>query len=333
MGNPTVRHVERRLARLEGGDDARLFASGMAAITSTFLTCLSADEHLILTRDCYKRTREFALERLRRLGIRVSVVEPTVEAVEDAICDATRMIFTEVPSNPFLCVPDVARLGRLEGSEDITTVVDSTFATPLNLRPLELGVDLVVHSGTKYLGGHHDLVAGALIGKAAAMEPITDLLPTLGGICDPNSAYLLDRGLKTLSLRVERQNASAQRVAEFLEDQALVRRVFYPGLASHPQHETAARLMEGYGGVVTFALKANFAETCRFIDALDLCILAPSLGGTETLIEPVLAMGYWEESQEVRERYGIEEGLLRIALGLEEAEDVIDDLRQGLRRI
>lgn len=333
MGNPTVRRVEQRLAALEGGEEARLFASGMAAITSAFLIYLSGGDHLILTRDCYKRTRDFAADFLPRFGIRTTVVEPNVDAVAEAVCGETRMIFTEVPTNPLLYVPDVERLGRLGRANDILTFVDSTFATPLNLRPLEWGIDLVVHSGTKYLGGHHDLVAGVLIGAGDALEPVAELLPTLGGICDPQTAFLLDRGLKTLALRVEHQNSAGQQVAEYLEAAPRVRRVFYPALESHPQHEVADRLLEGCGGVVSFVLDTDFEGTCRFIDALELCILAPSLGGTETLVEPIVAMGYWDESEETRRRYEIDESLVRLAVGVEDADDVVRDLDRALERI
>jgi cystathionine gamma-synthase len=330
MGNPTVSRVQERLAALEGAERAQLFASGMAAITTTMLAYLERGDHLVLTSDCYKRTRDFAAGFLARFGVETSLVAPDVDAVAEAVRPETRMILAEVPSNPYQYVVDVGRLAELGRRRGVLTVVDSTFATPVNLRPLEWGVDLVIHSATKYLGGHNDLVAGVLAGPEERVAPVADLLSTLGGISDPTTAFLLDRGLKTLSARVHLQNAAGLAVARFLEGHPGIGRVFYPGLASHPQHETASRLMRGWGGVVTFLVDADFETTARFVDGLAIPQIAPSLGGVEALVEQPALMSFWDLPPEERQRIGMTDNLVRLALGIEEADDVIRDLEQAL---
>ncbi|MFO8013524.1 MAG: PLP-dependent aspartate aminotransferase family protein [Phycisphaerae bacterium] len=330
MGNPTVSRVEARLAAIEGAERARLFASGMAAVTTTMLAYLERGDHLVLTSDCYKRTRDFGTALLARVGIEASLVAPDVDAIAKALRPETRVILAEVPSNPYQYVVDIDRLADLGRDRGVLTVVDSTFATPVNLRPLEWGVDLVVHSATKYLGGHNDLVAGVVAGREARVAPVADLLSTLGGICDPTTAFLLDRGLKTLSARVHLQNTAGLAVARFLEGHPGIRRVFYPGLASHPQHEVAARLMGGYGGVVTFLVDGGFEATARFVDRLAIPKIAPSLGGVEALVEQPALMSFWDLAPEERERLGMHDNLVRLSLGIEEAADLINDLDQAL---
>lgn len=333
MGNPTVACVEKRLAALEGAEKAQLFGSGMAAATSVFLHFLQSDQHLIVTRDSYRRTRNFCQSFLNKFRVKVSVVPPTLEAIEAAIQPTTRLIFTESPSNPFLYVVDLEGLAKLGRARGLLTVVDSTFATPVNMKPLQFGIDLVVHSATKYLGGHNDLIAGLIAGRKEVVQPVSDFLMTLGGICDPNTAFLLERGLKTLALRVDRQNANGLAVAQFLEKHPKVGRVFYTGLPSHPSHEIAGRLMSGFGGVVTFSLNVSGEETARFVDSLEIPTLAPSLGGVESLVEQPLIMSYWHDSTGEPERMGINENLVRFALGIEDTDDLIADLEQALNRI
>ena len=331
MGNPTVTRVEERLAAIEGTERAQLFASGMAAVTTMLLAYLKSGDHLILTSDCYKRTRDFGVEFLARFGVQASLVPPTVEAIEQAIRPETRMILTEVPSNPYLYVVDVGRLAQLGRDRGVLTVIDSTFATPVNLRPLEWGADLAIHSATKYLGGHNDLIAGVLAGRAELVQPVSDLLMTLGGVCDPTTAFLLDRGLKTLGVRVEKQNAAGLKVARFLEAHPRIREVFYPGLASHPQHGIARRLMSGFGGVVTFLVDGGFEETARFVDRLSIPRIAPSLGGVEALVEQPAVMSFWDLPRHERERLGMYDNLVRLSLGIEEADDILADLDQALQ--
>ncbi len=333
MGNPTVTCVERRLAALEGAEKAQLFASGMAAITTLFLACLESGDHMIITSDCYKRTRDFGAVFLKKFGVTTSVVPPSLESIEQAIGPATRLVFTEMPTNPYLYVVDVERLAELGHRRNFLTVVDSTFATPVNFRPLACSVDLVVHSATKYLGGHNDLIAGVLAGSASLVQPVSDLLMTLGGICDPTTAFLLERGLRTLAIRVAKHNTNGQAISEFLEAHPRVSEVFYPGLSSHPQHGIAKKIMTGFGGVVTFLLDATFEETARFVDRLQIPHLAPSLGGVESLVEQAVIMGYWDAPREERETLGMKDNLVRLSLGIEDAEDIIADLDQALNKV
>ena len=331
MGNPTVMAIEKRLAALEGAQKAQLFGSGMAAVTSMLITLLQSGDHIILTNDCYKRTRDFGVF-MGKYGVTMDVVEPTVSAIESSFNDSTRLVFTEIPTNPYLHTIDLEHLVSVTKNQKrhILVVADSTFATPINFRPLEVGADLVIHSATKYLGGHNDLIAGVLIGREALVQPITEMLSTLGGICDPNTAFLLGRGIKTLGVRVAKQNEGGQAVAEFLEGHPKVLRTFYPGLKSHPSHETAAKLMTGFGGVVTFLLDGDLEATTRFIDKLEIPQLAPSLGGPEALVDNVAVMSFWKLTKPEREALGITDNLVRYSLGIEDADDLIADLEQAL---
>ncbi len=329
MGNPTTSAVEKRIAALEGAERALLFSSGMAAITTLFLATLSRGDHLILTDDCYKKTRMFAAF-LGKYGVETSIVEPGLDKVMDAVRPSTKFIFTEIPTNPYLRIPDLEALAAEAGKRNIMTIADSTFATPVNLRPLDLGIDIVTHSATKYLGGHNDLIAGVLAGSSEIMAPAADLLEMMGAITDPNTAFLLDRGLKTLGIRVERHNSNGQAVAEFLESHPAVEKVFYPGLPSHPDHQMAKHLLSGYGGVVTFLVKGGLEETLKFIDKTRIPYLSPSLGGVESIIDPVAPMSFWKMSRNEREAIGMTDNLVRLATGIEDAEDIIADLEQAL---
>ncbi|MGQ9516434.1 MAG: trans-sulfuration enzyme family protein [Anaerolineae bacterium] len=332
--NPTRETVERKLAELDGCEDAVVVASGMAAITMVFLTLLSAGDHLIITEDCYRKTREFALTFLRRLGIEVSFVPvEDLGALEASITPRTRLIFTELPTNPYLRVVDLPRLVEIARRHGCLLVVDSTFATPCNIRPADYGADLVIHSGTKYLGGHNDLLAGSVAGPADIIHQLKDAQNMLGPTIDPHAAYLLLRGIKTLSLRVLRHNENGQRVAEFLETHPAVRRVFYPGLPSHPDHAIAKRLMAGFGGVVSFEIEGDIERTMRFIDALKIPYVGPSLGGVESIIEQPALMSHFALEKQERERMGIKDELVRYALGIEDADDLIADLQQALDSI
>ena len=249
--------MEAKLAALEGAEAACLFASGMAAVTTTLLAMLRSEAHVVFTNDCYRKTRQFAESVLKKVGVACDLVPPRVDAIEAALRPNTRLIFTESPTNPYLGVVDLESLSALARSRRIKTVVDSTFATPFNQRPLQYGIDLVVHSATKYLGGHNDLLAGAILGGRDLVGAIREFQGMLGGIPDPTSSYLLARGLKTFGLRLERQNESGQRIAEFLEKHPRVARVHYPGLPSHPDHEVARRQMRGFGGVVSFEIRGS----------------------------------------------------------------------------
>ena len=296
--------------------------------------CPRAGSHLIVTSDCYRRTRQFIQEYLGRLGVETTIIEPAdTDALASAIRDETTLFFTEAPTNPYLRVIDVAAAVEIARARGVRTVIDSTFASPVALRPLDSGADYVLHSATKFLAGHNDLLAGAIVGSAKAIEPVRKAVGVLGGVLDPHAAWLLLRGLKTLALRMERHNASALRIAEWLENHPGVRKVWYPGLASHPDHATAARLMQGFGGVVTFELETDLDGAIRFTDACRLPYIAPSLGGVESLIEMPALMSYWDLEREQRLKLGITDSLIRYSCGVEDADDLIADLEQALAAI
>ena len=330
-GNPTVAAAEERLAALENAESAIQVASGMAAITYTFLSILRSGRHIIMTDDSYRRTRQFCEEHLKRFNIECTVVPlGDYDALEAAIRPETRILFSETPSNPFMRVLDVERFAEIGRRRGVLTVIDATLSTPINLRPIEWGIDLVIHSATKYLGGHNDLLAGFIAGSNRLIKPLRDTISIFGGISDPNTAYLLLRGMKTLSVRVEQQNRTAQQVAEFLAAHPAVEQVWYPGLKSHPGHALAARQMTGFGGLLSFAVKGDRAATFRVIDALQIPYISPSLGGTETLVLHLATMAYYDCTSEERAELGMLDNIVRLAVGLEDAPDVIADLDRAL---
>lgn len=331
-GNPTVQKAERKIAELEHGEEALLWASGMCAITSMLLTILRSGQHMIITADSYRRTRQFCSGMLRRFGIDISVVPPgDPEAIEAAVCQNTRLLFTESPTNPFLYVLDLEKVVEIAKRHRLRTIIDSTFATPCNQNPLDFGIDLVMHSATKYLGGHNDLLAGVVAGKAAMIDALRESQGVLGGISDPNTAYLLLRGLQTFALRMQQHNANGMAMARFLEGHPKVRRVYYPGLQSHPSHAIAQAQMRGFGGLVSFELEATMEQTGAFIDALRLPYMAPSLGGVQSLIEQPALMSYYELAPEERHALGIGDSLVRYALGIEDTADLLNDVEQALK--
>lgn len=333
-GNPTVQAVERKVAALEGADDAVLFSSGMAAITSLLLASLPTGAHIVMTDDCYRRTRQFCLIFLKRLGIETSVVPMgDYDQLEAAIRKETRFLISESPTNPYLRCVDLERLAEIGKRHKIRTLIDSTFGTPVNQRPLDYGIDYVTHSATKYMGGHHDLLAGVVVGRKDRIAALRDSRGVLGGIVDPQNAYLLERGLKTLGLRVAQQNTTALAVAQFLERHPKIERVWYPGLPSHPDHEIACKQMTGFGGVVSFEVRGSLEDTGRFIDKLDIPYIAPSLGGVDSLIEQPALMSYYEKTSEERLALGIKDNLVRFAIGVEDTSDIIADLNQALEVI
>jgi cystathionine gamma-synthase len=331
-GNPTVSAAERKVAELEHADDALLWASGMCAITSMLLTMLRAGQHMIITADSYRRTRQFCDSMLRRLGIDVTVVPPgNAEAMAAAVQDNTRVLFSESPTNPYLYVIDLEQIVTIARRHRLRTVIDSTFATPYNQNPLDYGIDLVMHSATKYLGGHNDLLAGVVVGNASMIAALREAQGMLGGIADPHTAYLLLRGLKTFALRMQQHNANGLALARFLAGHPRVRRVYYPGLESHASHAVAQRQMRGFGGVVSFEIDGTLQQTSAFIDALRLPYIAPSLGGVESLVEQPALMSYYELSPAERQRLGIGDSLVRYAAGIEDTEDLLADVEQALK--
>jgi len=334
-GNPTEQAATAKLVALEGGEDGILFASGMAAATVTLLGLLSAGDHMVITDEAYKKTREFAIKDLKRFGIACTVVPPDdYDAMAAAIRPNTKVFFTETPTNPRLWIIDLPRVAAFKQDHpDLVVVVDSTFGTPINIQPLALGADVALHSVTKYLGGHNDVLGGAIVGSKDVIGRIRPMHQTLGTIMDAHCAYLLIRGLKTLAIRVARHNENAQRVAEFLEAQERVTRVYYPGLASHPQHDLAARQMTGFGGVVSFDVGASQEDTFRFIEALKIPYLGPSLGGVESLVYHPASLTFDRYTPEERAAIGITDTLVRLAIGIEDADDLIADLDQALGQV
>lgn len=338
-GNPTVAAVEARLAALESGGEAGvgaiLMSSGMAAISSTLLAMLRAGQHVIFTADVYRKTRVFARTYLSKFGVEFDIVEPELSAIAAAIRANTKIIFTEAPTNPYLRMVDIAGVVELAREARIKTIIDATFATPINMRPLALGVDLVIHSTTKYLGGHNDLLGGVVIGRAGIVGAIREQLGTLGAICDPHNAFLLGRGLKTLALRVERHNHGALALARMLEQHPKVRQVWYPLLESHQDHAHACRYLSGGGGggVISFEVEGGLAAGTRLVDAVMIPKIAPSLGGVESLIEQPALMSFYDQGPEGRAALGIREGLIRMSVGIEDLEDLRADLLQALDRM
>jgi len=327
--NPTQTALERKIAALEGGDQCLLFASGMCALTSTLAALLSQGDHLILVQGVYRRTKDFALNVLSRWGVAVSEVPiDNLSALAAALRPNTRLILAETPTNPYLRIMDLEKLAETARPRGILTALDSTFATPVNLRPLEWGLDIVFHSVTKYLAGHNDVICGAVIGSAKVMDRVKEFRGILGGVAGPQEAYLALRGLKTLGLRLKRQNENGQRVAEFLESHPAVNRVFYPGLSSHPDHVLARRLMAGFGGVVSFEINGGLENTARCIDRLRLPYLGPTLGGVEGIAQQQALFISLDPGE--RQASGISDNLVRYALGIEDARDIIADLDQAL---
>ena len=333
-GNPTQRTAELKLAEMEGAEDALLFASGMNAVTTTLLAMLSKGQHAIILDDCYRKTRQFGEKVLKRFGIDVTFVLPgDYESIEKLIRPNTRVLVTESPTNPHLNVLDLHRLVAITKPHRIKVIIDSTFATPFNQRPLEFGVDLVIHSATKYLAGHNDIMSGVILGPAGLISAIKDFRGILGGTIDPHCAYLLIRGLKTFPLRMARQNETAQKIAEFLEAHPRIRRVYYPGLKSHPHHDIAKEQMSGFGGVVSWDVDGGLEETLRVMDGLKVPYIGASLGGVESIVSHPATISHYELSREERLDVGIPDDLLRYSVGVEDAEDLIEDLDQALRKI
>lgn len=334
-GNPGEKVVERKLAAMEGGEDAILYSSGMAAIVGLFMTKLSAEDEVVFFDECYHRSREFCTKHLARFGVVTRQVKACdYEAMARAIGPKTRLLVSESPTNPHLSVVDLRKFAELGKQHGVETLIDATLGTPYNIRPIEYGVDYVLHSATKYLGGHNDLLAGVIIGRKAQLDPVRKLRGIMGAINSPHNMYLLERGLKTFELRMERHNANGMAVARFLAGHPRVERVFYPGLESHPYHAVATQQMRGFGGLITFLVKdADWLQTAAIVDATKIARIAPSLGGVETLIEQPLVMSYYEVPPEDRRRFGIPDNMIRLACGLENTADLIEDLRQALEAV
>jgi cystathionine gamma-lyase len=329
-GNPTHSEAEAALCALEGGGAALLTSSGMGAVFAAVMSTVSAGDHVVSQRNLYAGT-ETLMKELARFGVEVTYVDQTrPEAFAEALRPSTRLVYVETPTNPLMVLTDlkaVAELGRARG---VTTVVDNTFATPVNQRPLDLGVDVVVHSATKYLGGHHDLTAGCVVSSKEFVERAWRFSLVAGAILSPFDGWLLLRGLRTLGLRVERHNRNAQALAEFLAGHPRVAHVHYPGLASHPQHELARRQMKGFTGMLSFELRGGYEEAEGVISSLRLATYAASLGGYETLVVHPAAMWGLQLSPEQQTEMGVSAGLVRVSVGLEDEQDLLADFARAL---
>lgn len=332
-GSPGERVVEGKLAALDGGEDALLFSSGMAAIVGVLMAKLKSGDEVVFFNECYHRSREFCAKHLSRFGVVTRQVEAcNYDAMEAAINENTRMLISESPTNPHLSCVDLEKFAELGEKHGVETLIDATLATPYNLQPIAYGVDYVWHSATKYMGGHNDLLAGVIVARdAEALASVRNLRGIMGAINQPHSIYLLQRGLKTLQLRMERHNENGLAVARFLESHPRVEKVYYPGLESHRYHEVAKRTMRGFGGLVTFLIKdADWRATANIVDAAQIPRIGPSLGGVESLIEQPLVMSYFEATPEQRKQWGIQDNMIRMACGIEDPDDLVADLKQAL---
>jgi cystathionine beta-lyase/cystathionine gamma-synthase len=330
-GNPTNTVAESTIAKLEGTDAALTFASGMGAITTTLMALLKNGDHIVAQCDIYGGVTKFLSQWLPKMGIETTFVDTTeYEQHARAIRPNTKLLYLESPTNPALRVVDFKKTAALARQHNLISMIDSTFGTPINQRPGEFGIDLVMHSGTKYLSGHSDLICGVVAGRHELMKRVWDTRTTLGNCMDPHASWMLVRGLKTLAVRVARQNENAQRVAEFLAEQAKVRRVHYPFLESHPQYAVARAQMTGGGGMVTFEVEGTGQDARRASEAMRLFTLAPSLGGVESLVSIPVLTSHLTVPPEERKRSGITEQMIRLSVGIENADDLIADLERAL---
>jgi cystathionine beta-lyase/cystathionine gamma-synthase len=333
-GNPTNTVAEKTVAELEGVDAALTFASGMGAITTTIMALLKSGDHVVAQRDIYGGANKFLSQWLPRMGIETTFVDTTeYEQHARVIRPNTKLLYLESPTNPILRVVDFKKVAALAKQHKLLSMIDATFGTPINQHPAEFGIDLVMHSGTKYLGGHSDLICGVVAGRQELMQRIWETRTTLGNCMDPHASWVLVRGLKTLAVRVARQNENAQRVAEFLSEHAKVRRVNYPFLKSHPQNAVARQQMSGGGGMVSFEVEGTGEDARRVTEAMRLFTLAPSLGGVESLVSIPVLTSHLTVPPDERRRIGITEQMVRLSVGIENADDLIADLDHALEAV
>lgn len=329
-GNPTLAIAEQKIAALEAAEAAVVTASGSAAISSALLSLLRSGDELIATRQLYGGSYRLLRDILPRFGIVVRHVESDLAGVDRLVNPRTKAFYVETPTNPTLRLVDLRKAIAFAKEWDLVAMIDNTFASPVLQKPIEMGFDLVVHSATKYLAGHSDVVAGAAAGKKALIEGVRKNVIYLGGSMDPEAAFLLIRGLKTLCVRVERQCENAMMVAKFLEKHPKVARVHYPGLSSHPDHRLAQRQMRGFGAMLAFDMKGGLAAARRFCDRVRVFLLAASLGGVESLVVLPIYTSHYKLSREELRGAGVEPGTVRVSVGLEDPADLLDDLRQAL---
>lgn len=332
--NPTVAVFEEKVRVLENAEAATSFSTGMAGISNTLSTFLSQGDRVVSIKDTYGGTSVLFLEFLPKNGIDVTLCDTTNhEAIEAEVKKGCKLLYLETPTNPTLKILDLKRLVKVAHSVNALVVVDNTFATPINQQPLELGADIVLHSATKYLGGHSDAMGGVVCGRKDLIQQIFHYREINGASLHANTAYMLLRGIKTLELRVLRHNENAMKLAQYLENHDKIESVFYPGLESHPQHKIAASQMMGFGGVLSFSLKGEFENVKTFLNSLELAHLAASLGSVGTLIGPPKVTSHVEATEEERKQLGIPENLIRCSVGIENIEDIMADFKQALLKV
>ena len=329
-GNPTLTVAEEKIAALEGAEAAVVTASGMAAISCALLSTLKAGDELISTAQLYGGTYRLMRDDFPNMGIKVHHVETDLAGIEKLVTPRAKVVYVETPTNPTLRLVDLDKALSFAKKHNLVAIIDNTFATPVLQQPIAMGFDIVVHSATKYLGGHSDVIAGAAAGSKHRMERLRHLVIDLGGSMDPEAAYLLIRGMKTLGIRVKRQCENAMAMAEFLEKHPKVERVYYPGLASHPDHALAKKQMRGFGSMLAFDVKGGLDAARRFCDRVQLFLLAASLGGVESLVVLPIYTSHYNLSTEELRRAGVGPGTVRMSVGLEDADDLIADLAQAL---
>ncbi len=330
FNTPNQEVVVRKLCDLENAEDGVLFSSGMAAITTTILSFLKQGDHIILQDELYGGTHAFVSGQFERIGVDYTFVPTDTEKIAEAVRDNTRLIFIESPTNPLLSIIDIREAALIGKKNGITTAIDNTFASPINQNPLELGIDIVLHSGTKYLGGHSDICCGAVLANRALAGRIKAQATHFGGSLNATTCCLLERSLKTLNLRVERQTQNAGKIAEFLDQHALIKQVYYPGLSTHPGHDTALSQMKGFGAMLSFELSHDAQDAYTFMKRMKLIRPALSLGGIESSICSPATTSHQKISRKDRERIGITDSLLRLSVGIEHVDDIIYDIEQAM---
>jgi methionine-gamma-lyase len=333
--NPTLKALEEKIAALENVEAVQVTSTGMAAISTCILGLVKSGDHIVSARSIYSAAFDLFYRKLPAWGVEVSFVESTsAEHFAGAMKPNTRLVYIETPSNPILNILDIAAISQIAKTRKSLTIIDNTFATPFNTRPIELGVDLIIHSATKYFCGHGDAMGGAIAGSHDLIRRISvEMHRDLGGVMSPFNAWLILRGLRTLAIRMERHNANAMRIAEFLQRHPKVEKVFYPGLATHPGHDIARKQMKGFGGMVSFIVRGGVEAGKYVLDNVKLCTLAVSLGDTRTLITHPASTTHVVVPREKRIEIGIYDGLIRLSVGIEDAQDLIQDLDQALAGI
>ncbi|XP_042418014.1 cystathionine gamma-synthase 1, chloroplastic-like [Zingiber officinale] len=335
-GNPTTQALEEKMSALEVAESTLFVSSGMYASVALFSALVPAGGHIVITTDCYRKTRIFIQNELPKMGISVTVIDPAdVDSLKSALDqNNVSLFFSESPTNPFLRCVDIELVSQLCHNKGALVCIDSTFASPINQKALNLGADLVLHSATKFIAGHNDVLGGCISGSEELISQIRLYHHVIGGVLNPNAAYLILRGMKTLHLRVDNQNKTALRMAQFLEEHPKIIRVYYPGLLSHPEHHIAKRQMTGFGGVVSFEVAGDLETTKKFVDSLKVPYLAPSFGGCESIVDQPAIMSYWDISGPERvSKYGIKDNLVRFSFGIEGFEDLKADIHQALEKL